>query len=169
MDDTERTNTLNAWVRSHLEQATPAQWHIYAARSNYDDNDGHIRWLIDNPLLDRGTAVLLYWYLGAAYHCNHAGEKDVPEFQRAGYALLRLLEGRILENFYVNSNIYFDPADSEGGSPSEIVASQVRREIPSDLIEPSPGKEWVDVNPDGYDDGLPSELAEKIHALFQDD
>lgn len=33
-------------VRRYLEQATPAQWHLFAARSNYDGNDQPLRWLI---------------------------------------------------------------------------------------------------------------------------
>ncbi len=36
MDEIERAS----WqlVQAYLHAATPAQWHLYAARSNYDDN-----------------------------------------------------------------------------------------------------------------------------------
>ena len=57
-----------ALVHAYLADASPTAWHVFAARSNYDGNKQALRWLLDQPTLDRGTALLIYWYLGAAWH-----------------------------------------------------------------------------------------------------
>lgn len=167
MDDLEREKKIEQLVASYLEKASPEQLHVYAARSNYDGNAKDVRWLIDNPALDRGTALLLYWYLGAAYYAEFASEAEVPDFQQDSFRRVLLLERRLLDGFYPNSRIHFDPMRSEGGGPREMRKSKVRRPVPGQLLSPSPGQH-VDVDSEDYDEGIPLALAEEISALFDE-
>ena len=52
-DDERIENAIRAIVLRHLAQATPAQRHVHAARSNHDDNRDALEWLADNPRLTR--------------------------------------------------------------------------------------------------------------------
>lgn len=70
MDDSEIGKKAWEIVRAYLESATPAQWHLFAAGSNYDDNAPGLLWLIDNPNVDRATALLIYWALGDRGTCS---------------------------------------------------------------------------------------------------
>ena len=167
MDDLEREKRIEQLEFAYLEKASPEQLHIYAARSNYDGNAKPVRWLIDNPALDRGTALLLYWYLGAAYYAEFVSQDEVRGFQRDSFRLVLLLERRILDGFYTESRIRFDPMQSEGGGPREMRPSKVKRPVPEQLLLPSPGKQ-VDVHSEDYDEGIPLALAEQISALFDE-
>lgn len=165
--DAEREKKIEALIAAYLQSATPEQWHIFAATSNYDGNSKSIPWLIDNEKLDRGTAVLLYWYLGAAGCASYGTIDEVPGFQEESYRQILLIEKRVLEGFYPNANIAFDPMASEGGGPKEIDKKNVKRAIPLEMLRPSPGRQ-VDHRDDAYDDGLPLEVCEKISALFDE-
>ena len=77
-----------AIVLRYLEQATPAQWHLYAARSNYDGNRYALEWLTDTV--------------------------------------------------------------------------ETRRPVPEAMYAIVPGSEWVGLDDDAYDEGLPMDVAERI-------
>jgi hypothetical protein len=167
VNDAEREKKIEQLVLSYLKKASPEELHIYVARSNYDGNTESVKWLINNAALDRGTALLLYWYLGAAYYSEFASEREVPEFQRSKFHNVLLLEQRIIDGFYSGSSIYCDPEKSEGGGPKEMRKSKIKRPISQLLLSPSPG-EHVNIDSDGYEEGIPIFLAEKISALFDE-
>ena len=83
-----------AIVLRYLEQATPAQWHLYAARSNDDGNRYALEWLTDTV--------------------------------------------------------------------------ETRRPVPEAMYAIVPGSEWVGLDDDAYDEGLPMDVAERIEALYDD-
>ena len=153
-------------VRRDLEQATPAQWHLFAARSNYDGNDQPLRWLIDNPNLDRATALLIYWYLGAGWYVQFESEQKMQSYERETFQQLKLLEQRYSEGYYACHNIWFDPLQSEGGRPDDYADLVVKRPIPDLMLIAVEGTEFVDLDDDQYDDGLPMDIAEQIFALY---
>ncbi|CAN7559812.1 DUF4274 domain-containing protein [Acidovorax sp. LjRoot66] len=159
-----------AWnlVHAYLADASPAAWHVFAARSNYDGNKQALRWLLDQPTLDRGTALLIYWYLGAAWHVQFTSADQAlsPET----FTLLRLIEERYAEGFYQAGNIWFDPHTSEGGRPDDYPKVPVVRPVPAIMLEPVNGSELVEVSedPEGFDEGLPLSVAVALYALFEE-
>jgi hypothetical protein len=158
-------------VRSYLETASPAQWHIFAARSNYDDNEQALRWLIDNSKTDLSTVLMIYWNLGAAWYVQFSSEEEcAAEYQKRKYRLLRLIEQRYNSSYYANSEIWFDPNHSDGARPDEYPDIPVKRPIPEIMLQPVNGSEYVDVksDPDGYDEGLPIPIVEALYALYDE-
>lgn len=155
-------------VQAYLAQATPAAWHVFAARSNYDGNQRALRWLLDQPTLDRGTALLIYWYLGAAWHVQFSSAEEAlsPET----FELLRLIEERYAAGFYEAGNIWFDPHTSEGGRPDDYPDVAVARPVPAIMLEPVNGSEYIEVedDPEGFDEGLPLSVAVALYALYDD-
>jgi len=150
-------------VHAYLQEATPAQWHIYVARSNYDDNGAALQWLIDNPQIDRATALMIYWNLGAEWYAQFDDSDDLYEAQRERVAMLRLIEERY-PDYYANQGIWFDPKHSDGTRPGDYADITQKRAIPAKMLEATTGSEYVDTeNPDGYDEGLPLELVERIY------
>ncbi len=157
-----------AWnlVHAYLADASPAAWHVFAARSNYDGNQQALRWLLDQPTLDRGTALLIYWYLGAAWHVQFTSAEQAlsPETFR----LLRLIEERYAAGFYEAGNIWFDPHTSEGGRPDDYPKVPVLRPVPAIMLEPVNGSEFVELDPEGFDEGVPLSVAVALYALFEE-
>lgn len=157
---------IRALVQAYLAGASPAAWHVFAARSNYDGNLQALQWLVDQPTLDRGTALLIYWYLGAGWHVQFTSAEQAlsPET----FKLLRLIEERFAAGFYIAGNIWFDPHTSEGGRPDDYPNVPVVRPVPVIMLAPVNGSEFVDLDPEGFDDGLPMDVAVALYALFED-
>jgi hypothetical protein len=156
-----------AIVLAYLEQATPEQWHIYAARSNYDDNMRGLRWLLDNSALDEATARMIYWNLGAGYFVQFATGEDAGSYRQEVFDLLRLIEQRCAGHYYRNRALWFDPAHSMGARPDEYAHIEVKRPIPAPMYEPI-GDRYVELEDlDGYDDGLPLAVAQEIFDLYE--
>jgi uncharacterized protein DUF4274 len=164
---TSETIESRSWelVRAYLAEATPAEWHLFAARSNYDANATALRWLIDQKALDRATALLIYWNLGAAWFVQFlsAQESSNPDT----FQLLRLIEDRYHAGFYEAGNIWFDPRASDGGRPDNYPDVEVRRPVPGAMLEPVNGDEYVEVasDPEGFDEGLPVSVVDALYAL----
>lgn len=164
--DNDIETRVQAIVQAYLADASPAAWHVFAARSNYDGNLQALRWLVDQPTLDRGTALLIYWYLGAGWHVQFTSAEQAlsPET----FLLLRLIEERYAAGFYNTGHIWFDPHTSEGGRPDDYPKVAVVRPVPTIMLEPVNGSEFVELDPEGFDDGLPMAVAVAIYALFED-
>ena len=156
-------------VHRYLAQATPQQWHLYAARSNYDGNRDTLEWMAEQSRLPRATALLMYWALGAGYHAQYASEDEVPGWAQRAHRLIRRIETRYLAGFYSDSTIYFDPDDGPvpPGDYADLIT--VRRAIPPAMYDIVSGSDWVDFDDEAYDDGLPLAVAEDIQALFDRD
>lgn len=165
-DDERIERAIQTIVLRHLERATPAQWHVYAARSNYDDNRDALEWLADNPRLPRATALLMYWALGAGWHVQFAGEDEVPGWALRTHRLIRTIEARYLAGFYADGTIYFDPDDGPVPPGDYVGTVENRRPVPEAMLAVVSGSDWVDLDDGAYDEGLPLAVAREIEALF---
>ncbi|MES2820207.1 MAG: DUF4274 domain-containing protein [Pseudomonadota bacterium] len=156
-------------VRSYLATATRAQWHLFAARANYDSNAAAFQWLIDNPETDRATVLLLYWNLGAAWYVQFACEQDA--LHPPTFALLRLIEQRYDAGYYQNADIWFDPRHSDGAGPGDYPDIPVITPIPDLMLHAVNGKDYVEVDcdPEGFDEGLPLAVVDALYALHEPD
>jgi hypothetical protein len=58
------------WVR-YFESSSPSDWHQTVITKNYGDvyngGDGEwiFHWILDNPLTEKATVLMMYWMLGA--------------------------------------------------------------------------------------------------------
>ena len=114
----------------------------------------------------RCTALLIYWYLGAAWHVQFTSAEQAlsPET----FDLLRLIEERYAAGFYEAGNIWFDPHTSEGGRPDDYPKAPVVRPVPAIMLEPVNGSELVELDPEGFDEGVPLSVAVALYALFEE-
>jgi hypothetical protein len=168
MDDSEIEQKSWDIVRTYLEGATPQQWHLFAAGSNYDSNTKALHWLIDNPAIDRATALVAYWSLGAPWYVQYASGHDLPDgsAELETFQLLRLIEQRFADGYYTNHGIWFDPHHWHGPGPDSYPDVPVARAIPEIMLRPADGSEYVDLeSPDGYDEGLPIDIVEQLYSL----
>ena len=169
MDNTDIEQQAWQLVQAHLAQATPEQWHVFAARSHYDGNFKGLQWLVDQRDLDRATALLIYWYLGAAWYVQYVHEDEVTD--PATFRLLRLIEERYAGGYYPTGDIWFDPRHSDGGGPHDYPDVPVKRPIPPLMLEPVQGSNYVaiDEDPEGFDEGLPLAVVDALYGLHDRD
>lgn len=78
--------------------------HFVAANLNWDDDDPDIvRAIIEYPLCDAGTALLLYWY-GQGFYYSTPETLNTPFGQ-----LFKTITDRFIERGYASYKIHFDP------------------------------------------------------------
>lgn len=133
------------------ELNTPEKLHEFAARYNWDDGLEVPRWIVNHPLCDRGTALMMYWLAGPRYYCQYATRDDVPHsgWNLQHYDLLREIEEKYLNGFYQHQTILFNPRHDllngmEGYDWTQDYADKpLRKELPVEMFEPSiPDVQW---------------------------
>lgn len=78
--------------------------HFVAANLNWDNDDPDmVRAIIEHPLCDAGTALLLYWY-GQGFYYSTPETLDTPFGQ-----LFKTITDRFVERGYASYKIHFDP------------------------------------------------------------
>lgn len=78
--------------------------HFVAANLNWDDDDPDIvRAIIEHPLCDAGTALLLYWY-GQGFYYSTPETLNTPFGQ-----LFKTITDRFIERGCASYKIHFDP------------------------------------------------------------
>jgi len=158
-----------ALLQEYLLQASPAQRHIYVARRNHDDNPELLAWLAGRSELDRATALLMYWSLGAAWFAQYASDGDVPEHERDAYAIVHGIEQRYLAGFYADHGLAFDPCNWPGPSMGDHPGVVVRRAVPDAMLAAVAGEQACDPFAESvdaaFDDGLPLDVAAQLQDL----
>lgn len=168
MDDQQLDQQIRSIIFEHLQAPTTStwDWHAYADGSNYTDNQPGLKWLLDQPRLELATALTIYWNLGAAWYVafETVEQADNPET----FALLRLIEDRVQSGFYQGHTIWFDPRQSQSARPDDYPEQPVNRPVPAAMLQIAEGTEYFDRDEQTqeYDDGLPYEVSQRIHDLF---
>src|SRR5215207_4128317 len=80
------------------ELNTPEKLHDFATHYNWDDGFEVPKWIINNPLCDRGTALMMYWHANPQYFCKYATRNEVPSmgWNLQHYDLIREIEEKYL-------------------------------------------------------------------------
>lgn len=122
---------------------TPEKLHQFALDYSWKNGDQIPRWMIQQPLCDRGTALLIYWQASPRYYCQYQHRFEVPERERSGYDLIKEIERRYLGGWYQQRSIYFNPrCDHSSGVESvnwttAYLDLPQRSQIPSEMLQPS--------------------------------
>src|SRR5262245_5361282 len=66
--------------------------HIFADNFNWDCESGELKQLIQHPLCDLGTALLIYWRGQPGYYLRYATKQEAEPYERKAYSLLRDIE-----------------------------------------------------------------------------
>lgn len=123
--------------------------HYLVQALNWDDEktSDAIRWVIDHPACDLGTALYIYWLNEPSVWKKAEAANDIPAWGRRDYELHKDLEARLLAGRFNNRTIAFDPRKERYIASSEAAESPEERAIPAELKKASLGKSL----PDYYD------------------
>lgn len=141
-------------LQTFLAQATPDEWHQVAWNWNWDSGVEPLRWIVQRPKCDRGTALLIYWYAGPRYFAQYASREEVLEYSLEHYDLIMAIERAYLAGFYTRQEIAFDPSDDAGFDwTAEYAAEPLQRPIPAAMYTASRGRK-LERDP-AFEDGVP--------------
>ncbi|MCS4225906.1 DUF4274 domain-containing protein [Sphingobacterium sp. BIGb0165] len=123
-------------------------WHQMVMDWNWDNYKQFLKWLIDNPDTDKATILMIYW-------------KSAPG---KGFRDKQLIEERYINNYYHHQSLAFDPESDEGDNWVSYLPRPEKESIPKELLHKLEGKNVP--YPEGYIEGMPENLFDKIEALY---
>ena len=153
-------NPYNDALLDYLTNSTPSDWHQVAWNWNWDNSIESLKWIVENPGTDKGTALLLYWYGGPRFFSQYTDEIQVSQYQLEHYKLLKDIEKKFISGFYKNENIAFDPKNDDGHDwTKEYGDVEMKVKIPEEMYQPTAGEKLTKVS---LEDGYPDEVLKKI-------
>jgi len=150
---------LHNLVIKYLEKSEPPDWHQVAWNWNWDNRIEPLRWIIENPKCDKGTALLIYWYGNPGWYTKYDNKDQVSVYEMDNYLLVKDIEEKYLSGYYKNENIYFDPKDDEGDDWTRDIQEEALTKIPSEMTKPVNGEKLEKI---GLIEGLPQEITDKL-------
>ena len=133
---------------------------------NWDCSDSFLNWLIDNPLTDKSTVLLIYWKSAPRYLKQFENREEVLEKESHSiddYDFIEKLEKNYINEFYELNNFEFDP--NEELWTEEYLNIKIVKEIPEIMFNKVNGK--LIENPTNFTEGCPPELDRLLEELYE--
>lgn len=109
----------------------PTELHSYIRDYNWDDGPERVFELLEQPEVDRATALLAYWELQGPWH---SFMQDA--YGRHPYAAhVAALQARLLGGFYARAELNFSPVEDLGVSKVQLLKLR-RAGLPDALLTP---------------------------------
>jgi hypothetical protein len=106
----------------------------FADGFNWDCGFDELRAVIEHPLCDQGTALLIYWRGQPGYFLRYRTIDETPAHARDQFAFLQEIEQRVRSGQYLENRFPYDPRNDRGHDvtprPSELRHS---RQIPPEM------------------------------------
>jgi len=132
----------------------PEELHQLATNYNWDDGAQVMEWVIDSPLCDKGTALLIYWQLDVGYYQKYSNQDEANKIRRGevlvnhNYKLLRSIQEKYLMDHFLLEKIRFDPCNYRG---SDLIEERgpdeedpIKWQIPDVMKEATEGEDFPD-------------------------
>jgi hypothetical protein len=116
---------IDAWkAQNHFQfLQTPEEIHVYADKFNWDSSLESLYWILENPLCELGTAVMLYWkatplYFYEKYESREKFAEQKPSYYTdedwfKTYDLIKIIEKKFDEDFYKTRVIQYSVSKDE--------------------------------------------------------
>jgi hypothetical protein len=128
------------WERRFAALESSEELFLFAHHASGDLTAAEWRRVIDHPLCDRGTALLVFWRNSPAYLYQYASAADVP-YDDGRYELVKDIERLYLAGAFPDRGLRFDPASFRGHNLLQSHPEGGGGErIPPELRRPSPGQ-----------------------------
>jgi hypothetical protein len=142
------------WVKC-FATSTPRDWHQTVITKNYGDvyngGDGEwiFQWILDNPLTEKATVLMMYWMLG-------------PRLVTKKHNVVDSAEYKLVNGFHKQHNFGFNPScdHDEYDWVSEYQDEKKQRKIPEALKLAVTGD--MPQRSDEFEDGLPTAYAQMV-------
>ena len=117
----------------------PVEYHLIAGNYNWDDGAEVLTWIIESPLCDKGTALMIFWRAQPDFYTQFLSVEEA-DYEAEVYQLVRAIMSKWEAGFYQTSHIAYDPtADPMAG---DIAAHHPKEKwsIPTYLKQPIVGE-----------------------------
>ena len=91
----------------HIDSS--AELHALAQQINWDCGFDALEAVLEHPLCDRGTALMIYWLGAPTYFADFASDEDVPDVNRSLKEFLNRVQNQLMSEQFKSNTICFDP------------------------------------------------------------
>ncbi|RNI27876.1 DUF4274 domain-containing protein [Rufibacter immobilis] len=114
-----------------------AQLHYLADLFNWDEEKNVLEWIVDSPLCDYGTALLIFWRAQPDFYTQFANEAEAG-YEKDTYNLLQKILGNYRNEKYREARIKYLPL--EDGQDIENNYPDPKWEIPEEFKKGNHGR-----------------------------
>lgn len=93
-----------------FEKLNSTEQYYLAKNYNWDDGVEVLKWIIDSPKCDKGTASLIFWTSEPDFYIERS-EQNIPEYEKNTFLLLRKIVEKFKNNEFKKSKLKFDPTE----------------------------------------------------------
>lgn len=161
IDEDEFDELETALIIDYLKKNTPKERQLLAIDWNFDNSKEVIKWIVEQPDTDKGTALFLYWYMNPQFFKKY---KDREECEKDGgwiledYDIVETLEKNYISGFYKNQKYAFDPKNDVYSGydwTKEVDEDEMKAKIPEEMYIALEGE--VLESP-GWEEGIPDDI-----------
>jgi hypothetical protein len=137
LDDEDEVTFDARWDRQFAAISSPEELFLHASECHPAQSAAEWRRLLDHPLCDRGTALLIFWRNSPVYEY---GDEPAGGWDLERYELVREIAERCAAGVYPFAVVRFDPAAFKGFS---FLAGHTPAEldrVPAHMLLPNPGE-----------------------------
>lgn len=146
----------NQILLRYLPQYSPEMWHQIAMSWNWDNGYDVLRWIISQPICDKGTALLLYWRSSPRYMVQYATKEEVNKYEIENYEFVKEIENKYVSGFFQNENFEFDPQHDDGTDWTTTYSEYpLKQPIPEIMYQATKGSKLVRLK---LEEGYPPEV-----------
>lgn len=163
IDDEEFERLSTQLIIDFLKKHGPYERQQLLTSWNFDNGKEVLQWIAQQPDTDKGTILLLYWYMNPAFFKQYQDRQDCIN-QGASYLLedfdlISTIEQNYLGGFYKNQVYAFapkaDPYNSGYDWTKENADVKGKVAIPDEMFIALEGQI---IEPPSWQEGIPSEL-----------
>lgn len=124
--------------------------------------------ILEDRTVDKGIALAFYWRLAPRYTKKYNSIDQVPEWLKESYKTITKIEEKFLNEFYIKSEIYYDPKSDFGEDfTTDYLENDPHNKLPKEMENKIEGQIFIEEPYDTFEDGLPFELSEKVFDLYK--
>lgn len=136
---------------------------------NFDNPKRVIQWIVDQPDTDKGTSLLLYWWMEPDFSKDFANRQECENtyaWYLEDYDIIEAIERNYKSGFYKDQCYAFDPCRDfyQGGRdwPAHMDQTKFKTPIPPEMFVALKGAVIAEPS---WEDGIPDELLPAIERL----
>jgi hypothetical protein len=103
---------------------------------NWDDGVEVMRWIIESPKCDKGTALSIFWKAEPYYYFEKS-ESEIEDYEKDCFLLLRRIVEKFNNKEFKKSNLKFDPTERE--NRIDWTKQNSEWNIPEEMKKPTKG------------------------------
>ena len=95
-------------IIDYLKKNFPKERQLLAIDWNFDNSKDVIKWIVEQPDTDKGTALFLYWYMNPQYFRQYENREDCKKkasWLLEDYDIVETLEKIIFQDFIKIKNM----------------------------------------------------------------